>query len=518
MKKKLFTLCVLSIILCMIMNSALACTTLYAGSGVTADGNVIFGRSEDYSNSQNKLFYVAPAGLHPAGEEYAGCYGFTWTFTHDSYGYTAFRDDNGEAVEFVCPDCGGTHAHTPYEAAGTNDQGLTVTATETLGCAEALEAVDPYEDLGIEEAEIVTVLLSEAATAKEALTLLTGIYDTAGANAGSGILIADSNETWYIENVTGHQYIAVKLPDSLVLVQPNMSIIGAIDLDDTENVIASEGLITVAQQAGTFVGDETANVINYVYSYNEGSTPNTRMKDALAYLMPDAYAGAEEIDPAVYLMTNLDAEGAVTALHNGIALNAPMTIADAQNFYHIHSIGYQRNLETHIFQISPAGGPTGTVEWVAMNDSACSVFVPYYPLLTSDVADGYKLSTVTATNAEPDAELPEGTLFYPTTVNKWVDGQRVSMDVLKVLPDNWQDSIYWSFDALSNLVLYGGLDEAQVNAAYDAVYAKQAEINEAFAAAQESLTTPEAATAWSMQAAQEAQQLAIDLALSLIAK
>ena len=210
MKKLLSAILTCSLVLSLV-SGAFACTTFYAGSALTNDGSTIFARSEDFANSQNKLFYVSPAGNHTAGEEYSGCYGFTYTFTHDSYGYTAFRDDNGEAVEGVCPDCGQTHAHTPYEAAGTNDQGVTVTATETLGCSEAVEAVDPYEDLGIEEAEIVTVLLSEAATAKAAVELLLSIYDTAGANAGSGILIGDNQETWYIENVTGHAYIALKL-------------------------------------------------------------------------------------------------------------------------------------------------------------------------------------------------------------------------------------------------------------------------------------------------------------------
>ena len=37
----------------------------------------------------------------------------TYTFTHDSYRYTARRDDNGLGV---CPDCDSTHEHTPYEA------------------------------------------------------------------------------------------------------------------------------------------------------------------------------------------------------------------------------------------------------------------------------------------------------------------------------------------------------------------------------------------------------------------
>ena len=86
---------------------------IYVGSDLTADGNTIFARSEDIANSYNKLFCVSPAGRHTAGEEYAGCCGFTCTFTRDSYSYTAFSDDNGDAAGGVCPDCGSDHPHTP---------------------------------------------------------------------------------------------------------------------------------------------------------------------------------------------------------------------------------------------------------------------------------------------------------------------------------------------------------------------------------------------------------------------
>ena len=502
LKSKCAVFFALMMILTLGMNSALACTSIYVGSALTADGSTIFGRSEDYANSQNKLFYVSPAGNHTAGEEYAGCYGFTYTFTHDSYAYTAYSDDNGAGVEYVCPDCGGTHKHTPYEAAGTNSMGLTVTATETLYCSEAMEAADPYEDLGIEEAEIVTVLLSEAATAQEALALLTGIYDTAGANAGSGLFIADSSETWYIENLTGHQYLAVKLPDDLVLAQPNMSILGLIDLDDGENVIASANLIAVAQQAGTLVGDAAENQINYVASYYGDTTPNARMLNALAYLDP-AYAEESAVTADAYLITNVGADGQIAPMHTGIHLAEKMSIADVQNFYHIASIGYVRNLETHIFQIAGED----TVEWVAMNDTALSVFVPYYPTLTTAVADSYQLSTAEAEFVE---EAPAEGVYYKTTATKRIDGQRVTVDGYKVLPVNWADSFYWSFDALSNLVMYGELDEAQVSAVYDAVYAKQSQVNEAFDALDKSGLTAEAATAFSMQIAQEVQQFAVD--------
>ena len=280
--KKLFPL-FLALALCLTSVNAPACTAVYVGSDLTADGTTMFARSEDISNSYNKLFYAIPAGVHTAGEVYNGCYGFTYTFTKDSYAYTAFRDDNGAAKDGVCPDCGQTHAHTPYEAGGTNSMGVSVSATETIGCSDALYEVDPYTDEGIEEAEITTVLLSESATAKEAVELLLSIYDSVGAAGGSGIFIADDKEVWYVENASGTQYVAVKLTSTMAFSQPNMSVIGLIDLDDTENVMASANLIAVAEQAGSYVGDKEANTTDYAASYNADQGVGSRMVNALKY-------------------------------------------------------------------------------------------------------------------------------------------------------------------------------------------------------------------------------------------
>lgn len=92
------------------IGSASACTMIYVGSDLTTDGSTFMARSEDYSNSYNKVAYVSEHGKHAAGSVYEGCYGFTHTFSHDSYSYTAVSDDN---LDGVCPDCDGTHAHTP---------------------------------------------------------------------------------------------------------------------------------------------------------------------------------------------------------------------------------------------------------------------------------------------------------------------------------------------------------------------------------------------------------------------
>ena len=58
------------------------------------------------------------------------------------------------------------------------------------GVKLSLIHIYPYVDNGIEEAEITTVLLSEASTAREGVALLTSIYDNAGAAGGSGVFLS----------------------------------------------------------------------------------------------------------------------------------------------------------------------------------------------------------------------------------------------------------------------------------------------------------------------------------------
>ena len=73
------------LILVVLPAGAFACTAIYVGSGLTADGSTIFARLEEYTTDEGwpKLLEVIPEGAHAAGV-YTGCYGFTWTFTHDS--------------------------------------------------------------------------------------------------------------------------------------------------------------------------------------------------------------------------------------------------------------------------------------------------------------------------------------------------------------------------------------------------------------------------------------------------
>ncbi|MDD6049948.1 MAG: C69 family dipeptidase [Clostridiales bacterium] len=504
MMKSFKTLMALVMALCLLTASASACTAIYVGSELTADGSTIFARSEDISNSYNKVFYVAPAGLHKAGEVYNGCYGFTYTYTKDSYGYTAFSDDN---LSGVCPDCGGEHAHTPYQAAGTNEMGVTVTATETLGGGcKAVKEVDPFnQETGIEEAEIPTVLLSECATAKEAVDLLLSIYDEVGAQSGSGIFIADHNETWYIENTTGKQYIALKLSESVAFAVPNQSAIGLIDLDD-ENVIASAKLIAVAKEAGTYVGDENANTIDYIASYLPEQKVNARYMSALKHFNAAFDKAEEDVTATDYAISNVDAQGNIVPFYTNIAVDRVFDVKDIVAYYDIPGIGSGSNLEIHIFQTYAEDSKTDTMEWVAMDNGCWNVFVPYYPMLTTDVYAAYKTGTERAVFTQ---EQPTEGLYYATTSRvRDAEGNRVTVEGFKVLPANWADSMYWTFDALSNLCEYGNVSDAQ-KADIEAALAELQQ--QAYATCEELKATPDAATEISMKMAETVHAAVVEL-------
>ena len=417
-----------------------ACTEIYVGTGLTDDGSLVFGRLEEFTSDKGwpKTFDAVPSGLHKAGEEYLGCFGFRWTFTHDSYGYTAFCDNIAQGV---CPDCEGIHAHTPYQAGGTNEKGLSVSATETLAGKEEIAAVDPFNtDSGIEEAEIPTILLSEAATAREAMELLTMIFSETGAyNAGS-VIVADADETWYIESLSGTQYAAVKLNEDLLMVCPNMSVIGLIDLDDTEHICSSEQLIETAVRAGTFVGDADAHRIDYAASYEDlPESTRPRLLAALNYLSPrkdrPSDMKPEDIDGSDYRISNNDPDGNIVLPYTNIRADKKLNVRDVMNLFLETPISRHRSLETHLFQIRDESSG-GILEWISMGDNRYGVFVPYEPLLTTEVFEPLRTGTAMPEFVE---EKPTGNC-YATEEGLW-----------GIYPEGWKNSYYWVFTVLEHI-------------------------------------------------------------------
>ena len=442
-----------------------ACVLFYSGGDNTDDGANMFMRTEEIYPDDNKTYYVSPAGKHAKGEKYQGCTDFKWKFTHDSYKYTARCDgfDHG-----YCLTCESNHKHTPYEEAGTNDHGVTVSATQSLNANAGIQEADPFTAKGIEESEMATVLLSEASSAREGVDLLTGIYDKVGAGyEGAGVMICDQKEQWYVESLSGHEYIAVLLPANVTFMQFNVSVLGEIDLDDTEHVIASKHLFKVAKKAGTFVGNKKEHIIDYRASFNDylmGQTDDEdwdeswkthvqeRLVAGLNFLEgTDSWTVDNVLEDNHFVMTNLDEDGEIVPLHNQLALSDTMDFANVLALFREYPIAYDENVNTHMYRFYPEEEQElGTVEWFAMDNTMYNVFVPSYPMLLTDTWKGYKvqLDTETITKKQPK----RGDYYFH-------DGR------YHIHPDGWDKSYIGTLSALTNLLTYGDLSKKDISLA-----------------------------------------------------
>ena len=445
--------------------SASACTTIYVGADRTQEGTPFVARTEDYGQNMNKLWFVKESGHWKKGATYVGCpeYGaFEWTFRHDSYRFTHFTNDT--LYDGVCPECGQGSKESPvdhpsYTEFGTNEKGVSVSATETIyGREEITKSIDPFVQekkdgkVGIEETDIPTILLAEADSARAGVDLLLEIYRDYGAYFASGVFIADQNETWYIENCSGTQYIAIRLPDDMIFLEPNMAVIGRVNLND-KNIIASDKLIQVAEQAGTFVGDKDKGIIDFRASYaGRQDRVDQRMVDGLNYLNKTYGYTADQLlaDNSRFTITNVDEKGAVTALRTAIVTDRTgdkLDKNDVFGYYKLSTIGKPSNQEIEIFQLfKDRPVETGTVGWVGVGNMSHNVFVPYYPMLITDSSDlyaGYQVSTATVTKSKTKPASGFCTWQKDRSGNEWF----VSY------PANWKDSYYFSFEGLGGYIL-----------------------------------------------------------------
>ena len=476
--------------------SASACTTIYVGAEKTVEKTPFVARTEDYGWNYNKQWFVMPEGKWAKGDTFLGCPGygeFEWKFTHDSYRFTYFTNDQYQGT---CPECGQENAtHPSYTEFGTNEKGVSVSATETIYGNDAIggntkqniTGVDPFVKtkvdgkVGIEETDIPTIILAEADSAKAGVDLLLNIYKDYGAYFASGVFICDKNETWYIENCSGTQYVAIKVPDSMIFLEPNMAVIGRVDLDD-KNIIASDKLIEVAQKGGTFVGDADKNIIDFRASYaGRLDRVDQRMVDGLNYLNKDYNYTAEQLlaDNTRFTISNVNDKDEQVGLYTNIKADRTLDKNDVFGYYKLSSIGKPSNQDIEIFQLFKNNDvTTGTVGWVGVGNMSNNVFVPYYPMLLTDSKDMYEGYQVSLPAVQKVAERPaDANAFF---VNDKKGG-------FAVYPEGWRNSYYFSFEGLGGYIADAeAITGTAVSAAdkqyvQDKMTALQNEFNETFA-------------------------------------
>ncbi len=106
---------------------------------------------------------------------------------------------------------------------------------------------------------LMRLSLQRAKTAREALQVITDLVDEYGyRSTGESISIADKEEAWLLEIIgpgpggKGALWVAVKIPDGTICCTANRARIGSFPLNDPENCLYAEGVISFAVERGYF--------------------------------------------------------------------------------------------------------------------------------------------------------------------------------------------------------------------------------------------------------------------------
>ena len=382
-----------------------ACCGFIIGRQLTKDGTTLFGRTEDYpyypnGGKHNKNYVVVDAKNYKEGDQLEDeSNGFTYPHAASEMKYTATYDS-----------ARGDGSNGAFGEHGFNEAGVSMTSTVTAIPNKKVLKTDPLTENGIPEAAMLDVVLPRVKSAREGVEFLAKVIEEKGSAEGNVVVFADQNETWYMEILSGHQYVAVKVPEDKYAVFANTYYLGHVDLNDKENVIASKDVEKVAKESGNYKTDKDGNFhIAKSYGpekYAEGD--RSRTYAGITLLDPNAKVTYED-DEYELFRTPTDPNKKYT-LEDAFALqrnrfehlNGRFVPDDqigvkkqgddgsndtVRKDQYKYALGNENVIDAHVYQINPNLPKTfgGTV-WLGMGPSRNTPYVPFY----GNVKDTYK--------------------------------------------------------------------------------------------------------------------------------
>ncbi|WP_125572675.1 C69 family dipeptidase [Levilactobacillus huananensis] len=206
-----------------------ACTSFLAGKNATIDGNPVIARNEDNGVAIWPKRVVVHVADEPRNLSFISKGNqFRTTLPEKAYHYTAVPDTDPSAGF--------------YEESGINAKNVAMSATESAYANSRVLGVDPLVADGIAEDAMLTVVLPYIDSAKAGVQRLGHLVETNGAAESNGILFGDTNEVWYMEIVSGHHWVAQRIPDDAYAVVANQLAIQDIDFDRPQEFMTSTNI------------------------------------------------------------------------------------------------------------------------------------------------------------------------------------------------------------------------------------------------------------------------------------
>ena len=235
MNKRLIMLWWLFTTTLMIGNQGQACTNFLVTRGASVNGATMISYAADSHVLYGELYFT-PAKDHPA----------------DSW-LEVYEWDTGKYLGRIKQ-----VPHTFSVVGNMNEYQVTIGET-TYGGRPDLVDTTGIVDYG----SLMYIALQRAKSAREAILIMGDLVAEYGYySSGESFSIADKNEVWIMEMIgkgsgnKGAVWVALRIPDGFVSAHANQARITTFPLDDPENCLYAEDVISFAREKGWFSGKD----------------------------------------------------------------------------------------------------------------------------------------------------------------------------------------------------------------------------------------------------------------------
>ena len=234
MHKKIFP--VLFIGLAFTTQPTESCTNYIVTRGASSDGSVMMTYSADSHTLYGELYHW-PSARYPEG---------TLMEIHEW--------DTGKFLGKI------PQVPETYHVTGNMNQYQVAIGESTFGGKEELVDTTGIMDYG----SLMYIALQRSKTAREAIGIITSLVKEYGYySSGESFSIIDKEEAWILEMIgkgpgrKGALWVAVRIPDGYVSGHANQARIRTFPLNDPENCLYEEEVISFAREKGWFSGKDS---------------------------------------------------------------------------------------------------------------------------------------------------------------------------------------------------------------------------------------------------------------------
>lgn len=377
----------------------MSCTTVLVGKGASNDNSTMISRTDDGDFDVKKTVVVEP---DKQPRKYKS------KISH---------------VEIQLPDNPMRYTACPsvdrkkgiWAATGINAAGVGMTATETLTSNPRVLSADPLVEYkpakgrnkevpgGIGEEDIVVLVLPYIRSAREGVVRLGALLEEYGTYEVNGIAFNDENDVWWLDTIGGHHWIATRIPDDRVVINPNQF---GTDTFDFEDAFGKQESHMCSADLREFIRDNNLDC-NQNGELDLRKIFGSRRDMDHVYNTPRAWFLGRYLAPESYSWDGPDAEFGMESndIPWSLVPDRKVTVEDIQYMLSGHyqgtpydpygkheiglsgkyrSIGINRTGVTHITQIRN-GVPDEIkgIQWICYGSTTFACWVPIYTSVSS---------------------------------------------------------------------------------------------------------------------------------------